>query len=366
MPDENDYYEVLGVSRGADLDEIKRAYRQLIKQVHPDRLEAEIARAESEMEKRILRRQLDEAKHTAQVINQAYTTLSNAARRRRYDVSHPPPRSTPTTSTDDESGYQRPFERYYKPPAGAAPPQEDITWRYRKAEPRRPPPNYTTGDRRWTHTRKTWQTPVEDAAETDSPDTVVPGEFAQRIGFLAVLFVILLLLCELLLSMTQTGGDTDAGANVVPTAPDATAMAAVRATAVNMPADELTARARSALNSREYDLAITLYSYAIEADPSASRFYWRGQVFMQRSPGVTNDDSDFALADFARAIELDPDFLVAYRQAGMLHYLRWGDTGDPTDRARAIELLQIYQSRMESPVPDVADALEDLRTGRAA
>ena len=31
-----DYYEVLGLSKGASQDEIKRAYRQLAKKYHPD------------------------------------------------------------------------------------------------------------------------------------------------------------------------------------------------------------------------------------------------------------------------------------------------------------------------------------------
>ena len=36
MADKRDYYEVLGLSKGANDDEIKKAYRKLAKQYHPD------------------------------------------------------------------------------------------------------------------------------------------------------------------------------------------------------------------------------------------------------------------------------------------------------------------------------------------
>lgn len=63
-----DYYEILGVSREASADEIKRAYRKLAMQFHPDK-NPDNAEAEEKFKE----------------ASRAYEVLSNADKRARYD-----------------------------------------------------------------------------------------------------------------------------------------------------------------------------------------------------------------------------------------------------------------------------------------
>src|ERR671925_141788 len=68
MSKKRDYYEVLGISRNANKEEIKNSYRKLALQDHPDRNKD--AGAEEKFK----------------AISEAYAVLSDDEKRKRYDT----------------------------------------------------------------------------------------------------------------------------------------------------------------------------------------------------------------------------------------------------------------------------------------
>ena len=68
MAEKRDYYEILGVSQSADLDQVKKAYRKLAIKQHPDKNPDDSA-AEGKFKE----------------ATEAYEVLSTPEKRQRYD-----------------------------------------------------------------------------------------------------------------------------------------------------------------------------------------------------------------------------------------------------------------------------------------
>ena len=82
-----DYYQILGISRDASQDEIKKAYRRLALCYHPDRNQQEKEKSEE----------------TFKEVNEAYQILGDDDKRRQYDyLSHWSQNRRRIIITDDE------------------------------------------------------------------------------------------------------------------------------------------------------------------------------------------------------------------------------------------------------------------------
>src|SRR4051795_9551511 len=68
MPARPDYYKTLGVAKNASQDEIKKSYRKLARQYHPDRNEGN-----------------KDAEERFKAVQQAYDVLGEPEKRKQYD-----------------------------------------------------------------------------------------------------------------------------------------------------------------------------------------------------------------------------------------------------------------------------------------
>ena len=76
-----DYYTVLGLKHGAPMDDVKKAYRKLVVQWHPDRFKDTLKKKEAEKKMKM--------------INRAYDVLSDPEKKRMYDMGQDPDNQMP-------------------------------------------------------------------------------------------------------------------------------------------------------------------------------------------------------------------------------------------------------------------------------
>jgi len=96
----SDYYEILGVARDASPEQIKKAYRRLAREFHPD-----VATG-------------DGSDDRFKDISRAYEVLSNPDKRRSYDMGADP--SAPGGGTGGSFGFQDIFETFFGAAQGAS------------------------------------------------------------------------------------------------------------------------------------------------------------------------------------------------------------------------------------------------------
>ena len=97
MPTKRDYYEILGVNRNATDDDIKRAFRKLAKQYHPDANPGDKTAEEKFKE-----------------AGEAYQVLSDAEKRQLYDrYGHNAPMGSGGGFTGDMGGFADIFEEFF-------------------------------------------------------------------------------------------------------------------------------------------------------------------------------------------------------------------------------------------------------------
>ncbi|GEM_PF-1556740 len=271
MP-ETTYYDMLSLRPNADVESIKRAYREKIRTFHPDSLAGELARRKGagnyggayEIERRI-----EEYKKKTQEINQAYSVLSDPVAREAYDR----PRKERA-----QAAYRAPD------PSRAGP------YAQRRANPAPPP-----------------QTPVEEK---------MPVRWIA--GLVVVLIVIFSSFVSLFASVFLTDGLRPAGSsgglssrdlqetqNAIQATYIVRTQNAQLPTATPRPPLENRNIGKAFYDSENYGLAEELYTLALSQSPQNAQWHVeRGFVYVQM---MVQDATYFdrAMADFDRALLLD-------------------------------------------------------------
>jgi tetratricopeptide (TPR) repeat protein len=338
MPEKN-FYEILQIDPKADVNTIKRAYRSLMRQYHPDSFTADIARLQKAGDNKslaALERKMEQAKVQAQQVNQAYAVLGDAIKRKAYDQK----------LSDDR------MATYY-------------------AEIRRERSINPEEGRRTVKSR---------------PHHQRPGAPSPKLGvFPWIIFAVLLVIAIAFFSfltraMTQnlnavyvprastavgviTSQDLQATQNAINATNIARTRTALAPTITPLSAEQYERSADRLLERGLVNQAISSYSRAIQFAPGDADLYFKrgyAHTLLFFEDGVVAIGNT-ALADFGMALGLNPELSAAYRERGMVYFGLWQQSNDAVVAQAALDDLEAYSS-MVDPVDDmVHQAISTLR-----
>ena len=299
MSVEEDYYEVLGIPPSADLEQIKRAYREQMRRYHPDAFLGQMAKARETgdlREIRNLERKIEESKRKTQAINIAYSVLSDAAQRQTYDMRRagvPEQRSAPYSPNDDPYRAGPYAARNYHNPTRSAP----------RAAPRpRPTPN-------------------------DSFPLALFVLLGAGLFFImgTLIFIGTLPPPDDDLPLARDGRLSARQLQATESAKQATRIAwtqiAMQPTFTPSPPEEEVRRGDALRLEQSYALAVELYTRAINQNYEGEQVYFkRGLAYL----GMGDPRSlQLALADFDRALLRDPHNAAAYQERAVTRAGLW-------------------------------------------
>jgi curved DNA-binding protein CbpA len=325
MSAEIDYYEVLGIAPNADLDQIKRAYRDQMRRYHPDAFLGQMAKARESgdlREIRTLERKIEESKRKTQEINVAYGVLSDPTRRQTYDMRRAgvPEQRGAAYAPDDDPYRAGPYAArdYHNPTRSAA----------------RPTPR---------------PRPINDS---------FPLALFVVLG--AGLFFIMGTMI-FIGTMPPPNDDLPAAGDgrlsarqlqATESAKQATRIAwtqvAMQPTFTPSPPEEEVRRGDALRLEQSYALAVELYTRAINQNYTGEEVHFkRGLAYL----GMGDPESlQRALADFDRALMIDPSNAAAYQERAITRAGLWTLTRD----AALIDLIRADAAQFEAlgGVPD--------------
>jgi len=332
------HYDILQVARTADTETIKRAYRERIRRFHPDQFAAErhrLQQAGDHAGVQKLDRKIERSKQMTQQINAAYDVLTDSIQRKAYDRQI-------AEETNKAVNQQIRRQRAQHP---------EYVRRTVKTRPHNNP-----------------NRPKQNVEEK------IPR---VAIGAFVVIMIVTFGWLSSVFGRATLGGTRPQSTAIGYTAIDlqqtqdainATRAAreenAQRPTATPRSVEASLRSANVFYEAGQYSYAIELYDRLIAEDGGTATVYTRrGMAYSALYQQGESAAFEQALADYAEALRLDSQWLMAYRERGMLYYTRWLQTNDAQYGQSALDDLAQYETLVTELSPAVAQAIGNLRAG---